>query len=32
LRAEKGRLNPFALKQEVSKGLKAIAALRQEKM
>jgi hypothetical protein len=31
LRAEKGRLNPFALKQEVSLGLKAIAALRQER-
>jgi hypothetical protein len=32
LRAEKGRLNPFALKQEVSRGLKLIAAMRQEKM
>ena len=31
LRAEKGRLNPFALKQEVSLGLKAIAAMRQER-
>jgi hypothetical protein len=31
LRAEKGRLNPFALKQEVSQGLKAIAAMRQER-
>jgi hypothetical protein len=31
LREEKGRLNPFALKQEVSLGLKAIAALRQER-
>jgi hypothetical protein len=30
LRAEKGRLNPFALKREVSLGLKAIAAMRQE--
>ena len=30
LRAEKGRLNPFALKQEVSLGLKAIAAMRRE--
>jgi hypothetical protein len=29
LRAEKGRLNPFALKQEVARGLKAISALRQ---
>jgi hypothetical protein len=32
LRAEKGRLNPFALKQEVSRGVKVIAAMRQEKM
>ena len=31
LRAEKERLNPFALKQEVDRGLKAIAALRQER-
>jgi len=31
LQAEKGRLNPFALKQEVSLGLKAIAAMRQER-
>ncbi len=31
LRAEKGRLNPFALKREVSQGLKAIAAMRQER-
>ena len=31
LRAEKGRLNPFALKREVSLGLKAIAAMRQER-
>jgi hypothetical protein len=31
LRAEKGRLNPFALKQEIAQGLKAIAALRQER-
>jgi hypothetical protein len=31
LRAEKGRLNPFALKQEVSLGLKAIAVMRQER-
>src|SRR5580658_7068351 len=31
LRAEKGRLNPFALKQEVALGLKAIAAMRQER-
>jgi hypothetical protein len=31
LRAEKGRLNPFALKQEVARGLKAIAAMRQER-
>ena len=29
--AEKKRLNPFALKQEVARGLKAIAALRQER-
>jgi hypothetical protein len=31
LRAEKGRLNPFALKREVSLGLKAIAAMRRER-
>jgi hypothetical protein len=31
LRAEKGRLNPFALKEEVARGLKAIAAIRQER-
>jgi len=31
LRAEKGRLNPFALEQEVSQGLKDIAAMRQER-
>jgi hypothetical protein len=31
LRAEKGRLNPFALKQEVTLGLKAIAAMRHER-
>jgi hypothetical protein len=31
LRAEKGRLNPFALKREVSLGLKAIAAVRRER-
>jgi hypothetical protein len=30
LRAEKNRLNPFALKQEVARGLKKIAAMRQE--
>jgi hypothetical protein len=29
--AEKKRLNPFALKQEVARGLKAIAAMRQER-
>jgi hypothetical protein len=29
--AEKKRLNPFALKQEVARGLKAIAGLRQER-
>ena len=29
--AEKKRLNPFALKQDVARGLKAIAALRQER-
>jgi hypothetical protein len=31
LRAEKRLLNPFALKQEVAKGLKKIAAMRQER-
>ena len=31
LRADKKRLNPFALKQEVARGLKRIAALRQER-
>ena len=31
LRLEKGRLNPFALKLEVDRGLKAIAAMRQER-
>jgi hypothetical protein len=31
LKAEKGRLNPFALKQEVARGLKMIAAMRQER-
>jgi hypothetical protein len=30
LRLEKGRLNPFALKLEVDRGLKAIAEMRQE--
>jgi len=31
LREEKKRLNPFALKQEVARGLKRIAAMRQER-
>jgi hypothetical protein len=31
LREEKGRLNPFALKLNVTRGLKGIAALRQER-
>jgi hypothetical protein len=31
LREEKKRLNPFALKQEVARGLKTIAAMRQER-
>ena len=31
LRQEKGRLNPFAFKREVDRGLKAIAEMRQER-
>ncbi len=31
LQAEKGRLNPFALKEEVARGMKAIAAIRRER-
>ena len=30
LRQDKARLNPFALKQTVARGLKAIAAMRRE--
>ncbi len=31
LKAEKGRLNPFALKEEVARGMKVIAAIRRER-